>query len=116
MAETCPGFESVGVGSFECRQVFWVAELLTELSAPYHALRARAPENFIQPVVFPGDLVGFKIPLPDAQFGGLGREPQPLFGKSLAYRIVDAKTGQIEAGELPVGELRTRQPWRAAAA
>jgi hypothetical protein len=38
-------------------------------------------------------------------------EPQPLFGKSLAYRIVDAKTGQLEAGELAVSELRTRQPW-----
>lgn len=38
-------------------------------------------------------------------------ESQPLFGKSLAYRVVDAKTGEIEAGELPVEELRTRQPW-----
>jgi hypothetical protein len=38
-------------------------------------------------------------------------EPQPLFGKSLAYRIVDAKTGPIESGELAVSELRTRQPW-----
>jgi hypothetical protein len=38
-------------------------------------------------------------------------EPQPLFGKSLAYRIVDAKTGRLEAGELAVSELRTRQPW-----
>ena len=38
-------------------------------------------------------------------------ESQP-FGKStLAYRIVDAATGQIEAGELEVGELLKRQPW-----
>jgi hypothetical protein len=42
-------------------------------------------------------------------------EPQSLFGKTLAYRIVDAKTGRLEAGELPVAELLERQPWRAAA-
>jgi hypothetical protein len=40
-------------------------------------------------------------------------EPQALFGRSLAYRIVDAKTGRLEAGELSVDELRTRQPWQA---
>ena len=38
-------------------------------------------------------------------------EAQPLFGKTLAYRVVDAKTGELERGELPVAELRTRQPW-----
>lgn len=38
-------------------------------------------------------------------------ESQPLFRRSLAYRIVDAKTGLIERGELPVVELRSRQPW-----
>ncbi len=42
-------------------------------------------------------------------------EPQPLGGRSLAYRIVDAATGRIAAGELPVAELRARQPWRDAA-
>jgi hypothetical protein len=41
-------------------------------------------------------------------------EPQPLFGHSLAYRIVDAKTGRLEEGHLRVDELRTRQPWQAA--
>ncbi len=38
-------------------------------------------------------------------------EAQPLGGSSLAYRIVDAQTGPIESGELPVSELRARQPW-----
>jgi hypothetical protein len=38
-------------------------------------------------------------------------ESQPLFGSGLAYRIVDAKTGAIEAGELPIAELRAAQPW-----
>jgi Transmembrane protein of unknown function (DUF3556) len=38
-------------------------------------------------------------------------ESQPLGGRSLAYRIVDAATGQLEAGELPISELRQRQPW-----
>ncbi len=42
-------------------------------------------------------------------------ESQPLFGSSLAYRIVDAASGQREAGELPVAELRSRQPWKSAA-
>ncbi|MGQ0506190.1 MAG: DUF3556 domain-containing protein [Myxococcaceae bacterium] len=38
-------------------------------------------------------------------------EAQPLFGKSLHYRIVDAKTGERESGELEVAELRRLQPW-----
>ena len=42
-------------------------------------------------------------------------ESQPLGGSTLAYRIVDAKTGVLERGELPVAELRTRQPWERAA-
>jgi hypothetical protein len=42
-------------------------------------------------------------------------ESQPLGGSTLAYRIADARTGTLERGELPVAELRTRQPWAAAA-
>ncbi len=42
-------------------------------------------------------------------------ESQPLFGSSLSYRIADAATGELERGELEVAELRTRQPWLAAA-
>jgi hypothetical protein len=42
-------------------------------------------------------------------------EAQPLGRSTLAYRIADAKTGTIERGELPVAELRTRQPWESAA-
>jgi hypothetical protein len=42
-------------------------------------------------------------------------EPQALGGGTLAYRIVDAKTGTIATGELLIAELRTRQPWRSAA-
>jgi Transmembrane protein of unknown function (DUF3556) len=38
-------------------------------------------------------------------------ESQPLAGDSLSYRIVDACTGMLERGELPVSELGTRQPW-----
>jgi hypothetical protein len=38
-------------------------------------------------------------------------ESQPLGRDTLAYRIVDAKTGPIAAGELPIAELRSRQPW-----
>lgn len=40
-------------------------------------------------------------------------ESQPLFGRSLAWRVHDAKTGRVAEGELPVAELRTRQPWEA---
>ena len=43
-------------------------------------------------------------------------ESQPLLGKTLAYRIVDARTGVLERGELPVAELRSRQPWETPAA
>ena len=42
-------------------------------------------------------------------------ESQPLGRSTLAYRIVDAKTGELERGELPVAELRSRQPWQAPA-
>jgi hypothetical protein len=42
-------------------------------------------------------------------------EAQPLGGRSLAYRIVDASTGPVESGEMPIDELRSRQPWAPAA-
>jgi hypothetical protein len=42
-------------------------------------------------------------------------ESQPLGRSTLAFRIVDAKTGRIEAGELPVASLLAAQPWQAAA-
>jgi hypothetical protein len=38
-------------------------------------------------------------------------ESQALGGRTLAYRIRDAATGEIEAGELDVAALRARQPW-----
>ena len=40
-------------------------------------------------------------------------ESQPLGRSTLSYRIADAKTGAIDAGELSIAELRTRQPWSA---
>ena len=40
-------------------------------------------------------------------------ESQPLGRSTMAYRIHDASTGLIEAGELDVRELRQRQPWAA---
>ncbi|MBA3545243.1 MAG: DUF3556 domain-containing protein [Nannocystis sp.] len=43
-------------------------------------------------------------------------ESQPLGRGTLAYRIVDASTGPITAGELAIAELRTRQPWALPAA
>lgn len=42
-------------------------------------------------------------------------ESQPLGGSTLAYRIVDAATGRLEAGALEVARLRAGQPWKAAA-
>lgn len=42
-------------------------------------------------------------------------ESQPLFGKQLSYQLVDASTGVLERGQLPVAELLTRQPWAARA-
>ena len=41
-------------------------------------------------------------------------ESQPLFRKTLAYRIVDAASGLIEQGELQVSDLREMQPWGSA--
>jgi hypothetical protein len=38
-------------------------------------------------------------------------ESQPLGRATLAYRIVDARTGLLEAGELDVHAMRRRQPW-----
>jgi hypothetical protein len=40
-------------------------------------------------------------------------ESQPLFGRSIAYRIADAKAGALEAGSVRIDELVTRQPWSA---
>lgn len=41
-------------------------------------------------------------------------EPQPLFGRSLVYRIHDAKTGLVCEGELAIEDLRACQPWSTA--
>jgi hypothetical protein len=41
-------------------------------------------------------------------------ESQPLGRGTMAYRIVDAKTGLLERGELDVNALRKAQPWSAA--
>lgn len=38
-------------------------------------------------------------------------ESQPIQRQALAYRVHDAKTGLIEAGEVPVSVLRDKQPW-----
>jgi hypothetical protein len=38
-------------------------------------------------------------------------ESQPLFGSSLAFRVVDAKSGLRERGELAVDLLRSHQAW-----
>jgi hypothetical protein len=43
--------------------------------------------------------------------GASSWKSQPLGRGTLSYRIVDAATGVIEAGELPIAELRARQPW-----
>ncbi len=40
-------------------------------------------------------------------------EAQPLLGKSLNYRIFDAKKGLLEGGDLPIAELEAQQPWAA---
>jgi hypothetical protein len=37
-------------------------------------------------------------------------EPEPLGRATLAYRIVDARTGVLSAGEVPVADLRGRWP------
>jgi hypothetical protein len=42
-------------------------------------------------------------------------ESQPMGGATLSYRVVDAASGLREAGELPVAELRSRQPWETSA-
>jgi hypothetical protein len=38
-------------------------------------------------------------------------ESQPLFRPKMHYRIVDAKTGVIDEGDIDVNELRALQPW-----
>jgi len=38
-------------------------------------------------------------------------ESQPLFGATMAWRVVDAATGQIAAGETQMGPARDLQPW-----
>ena len=42
-------------------------------------------------------------------------ESQPLGRSSLAYRVVDAKTGNIDVGTVAIEALRARQPWGVAA-
>ncbi|MFP6664502.1 MAG: DUF3556 domain-containing protein [Deltaproteobacteria bacterium] len=38
-------------------------------------------------------------------------ESQPLFGKSMAWRIVDAKTGRLTEGETLIKDMKEWHPW-----
>jgi transmembrane protein DUF3556 len=38
-------------------------------------------------------------------------EAQPFLGRTQAWRIVDAASGEIARGELAIAEMLTRQPW-----
>jgi hypothetical protein len=38
-------------------------------------------------------------------------ESQPLLGTGLSWRIADAATGPVDAGEIDTPTLRSRQPW-----
>jgi hypothetical protein len=38
-------------------------------------------------------------------------ESQPLFGKTMAWRAVDAATGEIDRGEVAISPMRAVQPW-----
>ncbi len=38
-------------------------------------------------------------------------ESQPLFGRTMKWKIVDAKTGLVEAGESEIAPMRALQPW-----
>jgi hypothetical protein len=40
-------------------------------------------------------------------------ESQPLLGRTMSWRIADAKSGQLESGEVAVKELLSRLPWPA---
>lgn len=38
-------------------------------------------------------------------------ESQPLFGRSMSWKIMDAKTGLVEAGETSIASMHELQPW-----
>ena len=38
-------------------------------------------------------------------------ESQPLFGRSMAWRVADAKTGQMAEGESMIKDMIEWQPW-----
>jgi hypothetical protein len=39
-------------------------------------------------------------------------ESQPLFGRSMAWKVVDAKRGVVVAGETEIGPMRAAAPWQ----
>jgi hypothetical protein len=38
-------------------------------------------------------------------------ESQPLFGRTMKWKVVDAKTGLVDEGETEIGPMRAVQPW-----
>jgi hypothetical protein len=38
-------------------------------------------------------------------------ESQPLFGRTMAWKIVDAASGVLETGETAIAPMRALQPW-----
>ena len=38
-------------------------------------------------------------------------ESQPLFGSTMAWKVVDAASGLLECGETKISPMRTHSPW-----
>jgi hypothetical protein len=57
-----------------------MTDLFYELGRGDGALLVGSAEDLVRSFVLPTDSIFIGIPMPDAEFGSLGREPQQLFG------------------------------------
>ena len=76
-----PRLEGGAHRPLERRGVVRVYEVRHEVRRVDRLVRPRHPEDLVQPVVFPGDVVVGEVPHPDAEPGRLGRQPQPLLAR-----------------------------------
>jgi len=58
-----------------------MTDLRSELGRTNRAFFVGAAEHLVGPLVLPRDPVSIGIPVPDAEFGRFGSQPQPLLGR-----------------------------------
>jgi len=80
---------------FECCTVFGMDKFRCKAGSRQRRIGAGHAQDGVGPLVLPDDAIAVGLPAPDAQFGGVGRQAQPLLAGA------QRRLGALAAGQLP---------------